>query len=636
MANIMSMLKLKNRPSRNGFDLSKKRAFTAKCGELLPVYMRLTTPDDKFEIKQEWFSRTLPVNTAAYTRIREYYDFFFVPIDQLWRYFGQFITNMPDSPIAAESISASNKITDTHPYFTMGSVFTHLAKMKNYDNVFGLSRGKLSGKLLWYLGYGKVFYDCLNDDEFQLTASMPVDLPLNPFPLLAYQKIYNDFYRDQNWEKAQPFTFNVDYLNSNQSTQLEIPISSIPPLDSSNMFDIRYSNWNKDMFMGLLPNAQYGDVATIDMSNLDGSTLTDYVFKNGYLDLSNMNPANVSEINPSVSLAKSDYGSNGGLFAPGTGGNPSMPREFPFMISKEDLQGLASSFNSTLNAIALRQVEAMQKYKEILMSSSQDYTNVIESLYNVNIDKNLSNQVYFLKGFADNIDISEVINQAFPSENEQADIAGKGVGVGRDSLYFDADKFGNRPGVLMCIYHATPLLDYATGGISPDCRKVDLWDYANPIFDRIGMQSVDLLTLTSDYSILNKLAEFADGKGGKVDPSSLLLGYGPRYLDYKTDYDDVVGAFCTTLGAWTAPISRNYLLDFLSSYGTQNPAITNGQLFNFNFFKVNPKILDSIFMYGVGGSENEAGSTVDTDQFLINCSWDIKAVRPFDVNGLPY
>ena len=37
MANIMSFKSLKNKTSRNGFDLSSKRNFTAKAGELLPV-----------------------------------------------------------------------------------------------------------------------------------------------------------------------------------------------------------------------------------------------------------------------------------------------------------------------------------------------------------------------------------------------------------------------------------------------------------------------------------------------------------------------------------------------------------------------------------------------------------------------
>lgn len=37
MSNIMSMVNVRNKPHRDGFDLSRKNAFTAKLGELLPV-----------------------------------------------------------------------------------------------------------------------------------------------------------------------------------------------------------------------------------------------------------------------------------------------------------------------------------------------------------------------------------------------------------------------------------------------------------------------------------------------------------------------------------------------------------------------------------------------------------------------
>ena len=78
MANLLSMTKLKNNPSRNGFDLSRKFAFTAKVAELLPVECIECIPGDSFTINKQHFTRTMPVNTSAYTRMREYYDWFFV------------------------------------------------------------------------------------------------------------------------------------------------------------------------------------------------------------------------------------------------------------------------------------------------------------------------------------------------------------------------------------------------------------------------------------------------------------------------------------------------------------------------------------------------------------------------------
>ena len=41
MANIMSLKNVRNKASRNGFDLSRRTCFTSKVGELLPVLMSL-------------------------------------------------------------------------------------------------------------------------------------------------------------------------------------------------------------------------------------------------------------------------------------------------------------------------------------------------------------------------------------------------------------------------------------------------------------------------------------------------------------------------------------------------------------------------------------------------------------------
>ena len=39
-----------------------------------------------------------------------------------------------------------------------------------------------------------------------------------------------------------------------------------------NLFSLRYCNWNKDMFMGILPNSQFGDIAVVDVDGNTGSS----------------------------------------------------------------------------------------------------------------------------------------------------------------------------------------------------------------------------------------------------------------------------------------------------------------------------------------------------------------------------
>ena len=101
------------------------------------------------------------------------------------------------------------------------------------------------------------------------------------------------------------------------------------------------------------------------------------------------------------------------------------------------------------------------------------------------------------------------------------------------------------------------------------------------------------------------------------------MGYLPRYYSWKTSYDYVLGSFTTTEKEWVAPIVSSIWKNMLESIVVGSPKFT------YNFFKVNPSVLDSIFQVN-------ADSTWDTDQFLINCAFDVKVVRNLDYSGMPY
>ena len=75
---------------------------------------------------------------------------------------------------------------------------------------------------------------------------------VNILPILAYQKIYYDFFSNSQWEKHLAYAYNVDYWPGNTSI-----------IPTREMLKIRYANYPKDYFMGVLPSSQYGSVATL-------------------------------------------------------------------------------------------------------------------------------------------------------------------------------------------------------------------------------------------------------------------------------------------------------------------------------------------------------------------------------------
>lgn len=599
MANIMSQLKLKNNTSRNAFDLSRKNAFTAKIGELLPVACIECIPGDKIKGRVQHFTRTMPVNTAAYTRIREYYDWYFVPTNLLWNKFNTFVTQMVDNNQHATSINSSQILTNQHPYMTVNQLNDYMVAMDSAQakNIFGYDRSQLSAKLLHYLGYG----------DYRVVAGRPiakrVNANLNPFPLLAYQKIYQDYYRNSQWENANAPAFNIDYV-SGSAESLNLPISSLTELgnvNNENMFDLRYTNWNKDLFMGVLPNAQYGDGASIMLLNPE--TSVNDVFDYQVKLVPQSQTSSSLQLFSGLSSLGQYYDVDVRPLQTQQGNQFSQLFDGQFVNQLRLKLGLTPD-GAGFSILALRQAEALQKWKEITQSQQQDYKNQIEAHFGVSMSDAYSERCKYVDGSVSNLDISEVTNTNLADDNA-ADIAGKGVGVGDGSVNFSSDVHG----YLMCIYHAVPLLDYATDGIKRTNLKTMVTDYVIPEFDKTGMVQVPTIELTNR---------------GVRDVFPELLGYAPRYYDMKTAVDEVHGAFIDGgLGAWVAPLDYSYFLRYLE----------NGDLgrdgLDYTFFKVNPATLNPIFVAA-------ADSSNETDQLLINASFELTAVRNIDRNGLPY
>ena len=164
----------------------------------------------------------------------------------------------------------------------------------------------------------------------------------------------------------------------------------------------------------------------------------------------------------------------------------------------------------------------------------------------------------------------------------------------------------------MCIYHCLPLVDYTCDVVSPVYTKVNSTDYAIPEFDRVGMESLPLSRLVNASSSV-------------VPYDHHLLGYVPRYIDYKTDIDTSVGAFKTTLKNWIISYNNDSIMEQLVSVTGSDPEV----LSNYTSFKVNPNSVNPLFAV-------EVNDSVDTDNFLCTSFFDVKVVRNLDTDGLPY
>jgi hypothetical protein len=564
---------------RSSFDLSSKKLFTAKIGEILPCYWQIAIPDTKYRISSDWFTRTVPVNTAAYTRIKEYYDFYAVPLRLISRALPQAFTQMTDYMTSAASNSANVSQLTSVPYAPVGNISAEIQARVTANTVddagFGFAYG--SCKLLDMLGYGS-FIGTGNTKKKEITMQYlgldttslsdgqnpliyGTSLNLNLLPIFAYQKIYFDFYSNSQWEKHLAYSYNVDYWDGESSVEI-----------SADMIKLRYANYPKDYFLGVLPASQYGSVAIL--------------------------PSVVSTAPPSSIVATLGVGNPSGA---STAIVDSGSRAVTVGNTNSSLRYL--TVNSDLSALSIRATEYLQRWKEVVQFSSKDYSDQMAAQFGIKAPEYMGNHAHYIGGWSNVININEVLNTNLTADNSQAVIAGKGVGS--QSGHTINYSCGAEHQVIMCVYHAVPLLDWSLKGHNPQLLCTSISDFPQPAFDQLGMQPVPALALNNSPSA----------------PTG-NIGYNLRYWQWKSAVDTVHGAFRPKAAyqSWVASLQGSQV------------QVSGQSSLSYQSFKIRPQQLNSIFEPQITTSNYN----VAYDQLLCNVNFQVYAVQNLDRNGLPY
>lgn len=564
---------------RSSFDLSSKKLFTAKVGEILPCYWQIAIPGNKYRISSDWFTRTVPVNTAAYTRIKEYYDFYAVPLRLISRALPQAFTQMTGYMTSAASNSSNTEQLTSVPFAPVGNISAEIQACVTANTVddsgFGFAYG--SCKLLDMLGYGSfigsgntkkkdITMQYLGLDTTSLVDSQNpliygTSVNLNLLPIFTYQKIYFDFYSNSQWEKHLAYSYNVDYWDGKSSIEI-----------SADMIKLRYANYPKDYFLGVLPASQYGSVAVLP-STISASNSSNNVF------------AYSSAASPQFAIIE-----NGGSTTNITCSGSSNVTRY-------------ATLNSDLSALSIRATEYLQRWKEVVQFSSKDYSDQMAAQFGIKAPEYMGNHAHYIGGWSNVININEVLNTNLTADNSQAVIAGKGVGSkSGHTINYDC---GAEHQVIMCVYHAVPLLDWSLKGHNPQLLCTSISDFPQPAFDQLGMQPVPALALNNS-------------------PSSPTgnIGYNLRYWQWKSAVDTVHGAFrpAAAYQSWAAPLQGSQI------------QVSGQSSLSYQSFKIRPQQLNSIFEPQITTNNYN----VAYDQLLCNVNFQVYAVQNLDRNGLPY
>lgn len=554
-------------PDRNAFDVGYSNKFTSSLGMLLPCYVRECNPNEHYRINPRMFCRSMPMNSAAFIQCTQNVEFYFVPYRLLWTSFPQWFVGTKFA-VTSKNTSPEN---DKFPTFDLGQIFTNLTGSTALadSDVLGYDLKKGSLRLLDLLGYGDL-------SHFKDITSVKIDtLKVSPFRLLAYQKICSDFYRCANYESSRISSYNIDS---------PIFMSTSFLLFLKAYLQLRYRPWKKDRF-------------TISATSFQGNDFMSTVIN--------------SPVFPQVSASQSQ----------------------PYSSSNDFIGGLAniSSGSSPLGSFSVANLRSAFALDKLYRLSSQagdgDYKSQIKARYGFD-PYAPQYKATFIGSTSATVQVNPITTTADTLDSAGANgtpagrIYGNGIAQSSNDVFeFDVKEHG----IIMGISSFVPDVDYSSYGINPFNVKVNREDYFQPEFDNLGRQPLTSLCL-SPWKKVSASGDIAT----KLQLVNTVLGWFPRYIEYKTSVDEVHGQLngwlnrsfdrAPTLSLWAAPRFNSSDSSKFNNWRDKGLSL--------DFFYIDPSLYDSVFVNQYKGDQSQ-------DQFICEVSNNVQAILPMSVTGEP-
>lgn len=488
MSKLFTTVK-KAKVKRSSFNLSEEVKLSCNFGQIIPICLKETLPGDVFKISTELLIKLAPLQAPVMHRLKAKVDYFYVPNFQLTKVFEKFINpkvNTSANPVVL-------------PYFTP-SVMAEFCELNSLADYFGLPVTQLG----W-----------LNSGNDKLT----------PLPFMAYQHIYNCYFRDQNAEKlpseggpvaAENTLFVLDDLSTNIEGDIAEEFSA-QQLES--MFILRNCCWKKDYFTSALPSPQAGDDVMIPI----GAPVT--IGADGFMKYQ-VDPDESEEPLPFTGFYPEYYeeGSDDRIAPMAINDNGGS-----FLYYKGGLKGESTGAGVSINN--LRKLFSLQRFKELAERGGTRYIEILRNFFGETAPDLYFDRPAYLGGSVQPITIGETVQTSSSTEDSAQ---GHRAGIANSYGKTKTVKFRSRfHGYLIGVLRIIPEATYQQGVERMWTRK-SIYDFAWPQFANLGEQE-----------IYNKEI-YANGDSHDDE----IFGYTPRYAEYKESHCHVCGEFRTTLNYW--------------------------------------------------------------------------------------
>lgn len=599
------------------FSLSRPVMGTPRMKKVYPGNIVEIVPGDGIRAGAEVFARAQPMIAPVFSKMRIRQESWFVPFWQIHEKFDDFITggeradftaHMPWIPVSRiyRFLERSLYVAYLTPAGAGGSWFNQagsdfeknkagytdwLARIIDMIDMFDYTRS-VPLKMPDFLDpSGASTQEQLNTImESNYTAFITLNsqlngssLRINLAPFIAYQKVWCEFYRDENlfpnyYETVICDTYSLNtVLDSQDSLFLSIAqrlygSSSLIALGALRnlwyIFGIKDRAWSKDLFTSALPWVQKGPDVLLPLS---GEFPVDVY--GGFPPTQGSDPVNVTmDQIPTDGRFKAGYTAV-------VGG--SLQRKYLEGSLTLDESGLATTITDFRRALKL------EEFYEADGRGGNRYPENTLMQFGVRTPDSRLPRAQFLGSNSQPIAISEVVQtSSTDAVTPQGNLAGKGTSYGRGSL---CRKYFTMHGFWLCFF----TIDYGAiyeQGIHPMFSRFDRTEYAWPRFAHLGEQPIYTKQLFVDSTVTE----------------NETFGYGPRYVDYKSDQGSIHGLLKSSLNFWT--MARRFS---------------------------NKPVLNEEFIYSKPRQDSFAVSNPFSPPFILEIDYRVRANRKLPFFGVP-
>lgn len=577
----MPQLKL----TRSSHNLSNTTCFDIEQGWLVPTAVYDCVPGDRFNLGSQALIRTTALIKPAFTvNLQAKSASFFVAYRTIWKPFEDFFSG-GRSGNAKIPLPVFN-INDELLQYSIFDYFGLPCKSSNPISTTTPTNTAEYINALYLLAYLKIWNDYFRNPS--------LDIEIDVYNLTIYKPNDDTPYDFSNFTVPFDFTYNgISYIGASvtiflrwcfglisNTISLKALTTDILASNSPNppsWQDRKYSrpalvNLPRDLFTSALPTASSSDPVSLGVSGgITGTSITGT--NRSFIKTSTLEPSSglgLSIVNGEPYVATLDTGAlrvqnnnivgdilSGSVFTGLFVRNSDVAKNLSVKVS--------GTYSSGIYPRELRLVFGLDLKQQIRNLSGNRYQDLLKAFYGVTTRDYRLNLAEYIGGSRYPIYTSEVLQTSETQNTPLGDQAGHAIGSGNS---FHGSYFVEELGCILNLFWINSENIYAQE-LRRDWRKFSINDYFFPMFEKLG-----------DQELLQEEICYTISPTTLIGTNSRIFGFVPRYSEYKFYNNTVKGGFRGNYRYWSQ--ARFFYLDSNETNLNLNSSFIKPNITTFN------------------------------------------------------